>query len=297
MKLSLGPLLYLWSREKIIDFYTQIADTPVDIIYLGEVICSKRRSMKLADWISLGRELSANGKQVVLSTLALMEAESELSTLRKIVNNNEFMVEANDMAAVQLLSGSSFIAGPHINCYNNMTMSLLNKSGAIRWVMPVELSREALVELQSARPEKMETEVFAFGRLPLSFSARCFTARANGKTKDECAFICGEFEDGLTIHTQEEKPFLTLNGIQMQSASTCNLIGAVNECQALGVDVLRISPQTQGMETIINSYHRVLNEKLSVNEAEKIISDFFSVEPCNGYWYNQPGMEWTKTPV
>lgn len=295
MKLSLGPLLYLWPRDQVIEYYTRIADTSIDIIYLGETICSKRRMMKTTDWIALARELSATGKQVVLSTLALLEAESELSTLRKIVSNNEFMVETNDMAAVQLLTGTPFVAGPHINCYNNNTMSLLNKTGATRWVMPVELSRDVLVELQSARPAGMETEIFAFGRLPLSFSARCFTARANDKLKDDCQFICGDFPQGLTIYTQEEKPFLTLNGIQVQSASTCNLIGAVNECKALGVDILRLSPQPHRMETIIETYRQVINNELTPDEGEKIIAGFLSVEPCNGYWHNQPGMEWAAS--
>ena len=295
MKLSLGPLLYLWSRDKIIDYYMQMADTSVDIIYLGETVCSKRRTMKLTDWIALGRELSANGKQVILSTLALLEAESELSSLRKIVDNNEFMVEANDMAAVQLLTGSPFVAGPHINCYNNNTISLLNKTGAMRWVMPVELSRDVLVELQAARPEGMETELFSFGRLPLSFSARCFTSRAHEKPKDDCQLICGDYPEGLVIHTQEEKPFLTLNGIQMQSASTCNLIGAINECKALSVDVLRLSPQTHGMEIIIEAYRKVINAEITSAEGEKIIDEHLMIKACNGYWHNQPGMDWNKT--
>ncbi len=38
MRLSLGPLLYLWPREQVIDFYKQVAEWPVDIVYLGEVV-------------------------------------------------------------------------------------------------------------------------------------------------------------------------------------------------------------------------------------------------------------------
>ena len=40
MKLSLGPVLYYWQRETLFDFYEQIADTAVDIVYLGEAVCS-----------------------------------------------------------------------------------------------------------------------------------------------------------------------------------------------------------------------------------------------------------------
>ena len=42
-QLTLGPLLYHWSPERRRDFYFKIADeAPVDCVYLGEVICSKR---------------------------------------------------------------------------------------------------------------------------------------------------------------------------------------------------------------------------------------------------------------
>ena len=42
-KLTLGPALFNWSPEKWRDFYFQIADeAPVDVVYVGEVVCSKR---------------------------------------------------------------------------------------------------------------------------------------------------------------------------------------------------------------------------------------------------------------
>src|SRR5690554_3987472 len=84
MKLSLGPLQYLWSRQQVFDFYDQMISQPVDVVYLGETVCSKRRELKTSDWIELAGALAAKGKEVVLSTLALIEAESELKTLRKI---------------------------------------------------------------------------------------------------------------------------------------------------------------------------------------------------------------------
>ena len=35
MKLALGPVLYYWDRDTLLNFYDQMADAPVDIIYLG----------------------------------------------------------------------------------------------------------------------------------------------------------------------------------------------------------------------------------------------------------------------
>ncbi|MEW8384192.1 MAG: U32 family peptidase, partial [Candidatus Thiodiazotropha taylori] len=84
-KLSLGPILFYWQKEEIYQFYEQAAEMPVDIIYLGETVCSKRRSLKTQDWIDIAVKLSEQSdKQIVLSTLALLEAESELKTLRRI---------------------------------------------------------------------------------------------------------------------------------------------------------------------------------------------------------------------
>src|SRR5687768_4574790 len=78
MKLSLGPLQYFWPRERTYAFYREVPDWPIDIVYLGETVCSKRRELRTRDWIALARELADAGKEVVLSSLALVEAESEL---------------------------------------------------------------------------------------------------------------------------------------------------------------------------------------------------------------------------
>src|SRR3546814_5039709 len=94
----------------------------------------------------------------------------------------------------------------------------------------------------------METEVFAYGRMPLAFSARCFTARHRNIPKDNCQYVCMDHPDGLLLQTRESQPFLVLNGIQTQSALVYNLINELQEMRDLGVDVLRISPQSQRSE-------------------------------------------------
>jgi len=156
MKLALGPILYFWSREQVEAFYHQVTDWPVDIVYLGEVVCSKRRALRLDDWLAIGHRLREAGKEVVLSTLVLLEAESELGLLRRITRNNEFMVEANDMAAVQQCKGTAYVAGPHLNIYNPASLALHHGLGAQRWVMPVELSQQTLREMQRDKPDQMQ---------------------------------------------------------------------------------------------------------------------------------------------
>ena len=38
-------------------FYADMAEQPLDVIYLSETVCSKRRSLSLNDWLGLAREI------------------------------------------------------------------------------------------------------------------------------------------------------------------------------------------------------------------------------------------------
>lgn len=293
MKLALGPLLYFWSRDDVLAFYRQARDWPVDVVYLGEVVCSKRRGVRLEDWLAIADELALAGKEVVLSTLALVEAESELLTLRRIIDNGRFTVETNDMGAVRLAAGKiPFVAGPHLNAYNCETLGLFRDLGARRWVMPVELSRDTLAAIQACRPAGLETEVFAFGRMPLAFSARCFTARHYNLPKDDCQLRCADFSDGLVLNSQEGEQFLSMNGIQTQSATTCNLIAAIAEMKELEVDVLRLSPQSRHMEKVIRAFRGVIDDGLTPEQGLAALVGLSRGEPCNGYWYGNAGLAW-----
>jgi len=293
MKLSIGPVQYFWQRQQVLDFYQQVADCPASIVYLGEVICSKRRLVKPGDWLAIGRELRQSGKEVILSSLTLLEAASEVSSLKKLCKNNEFMVEANDVTAIQFLSraGISFVTGPSVNIYNHPTLRLLADKGMKRWVLPVELGLETLKDLQEYRPGGVETEVFALGRLPLAYSARCYTARSHNLPKDNCQFKCIEYPDGRVLKTQENQAFLVLNGTQTQSALTHEGLAQLAELDALGVDVLRISPQHQGTFRIIELF----SEALHGADLKLLLPELHSLLPlgaCNGYLLKQAGMEY-----
>lgn len=295
MKLALGPLLYYWSREQVLAFYEEVEKMPVDIVYLGETVCSRRHELRLNDWIGIAEKMMAAGKEAVLSTQVLMESEADLATMRRIVGNGTFRVEANDMGAARQLKDIGFIAGTHLNLYNASALELMAQLGAKRWVMPLEMGRTDLAEMQKMRPLGMETEVFSYGRMPLAFSARCFTARHRNLPKDDCRFSCIEHADGMSLKTKEDKQFLVLNGIQTQAARVTNLIAELAEIETLGVDVIRISPQSQHTGAVVAQYKDVLQAKATPTQALQQMATLMPDEPCNGFWYGQPGQDWVQS--
>lgn len=290
LKLTLGAIQYYWSRETIFKFYESIARTPVDIVYLGETVCSRRHELRLADWLEIADRLADAGKQPVLSTLVLIESGMDVTTMRRIIENGRYAVEANDMGAVHALNGMPFIAGPHLNIYNTPTLELFAALGATRWVMPLEMGRAGLAQILQDKPAGLETEVFAYGRMPLAFSARCFTARHRNLAKDNCEFSCLDYPDGLLLQTRENSDFLVLNGIQTQSAKVCNLVDQLAVMQAMGVDAVRISPQAQHNERIIEVFDQVRHGRMAPAAAMSALQEWMPDQPCNGYWNGEPGM-------
>ena len=287
MKLTMGPILFYWQRQAIMDFYADMAEQPLDVIYLGETVCSKRRALSLDDWIGLARDVrEASDAEVVLSGLTLIEAASELGSLRRLCENGEIRVEANDMAAVQFLSsqGVDFVGGPALNVYNAFTLNELVSRGMGRWVPPVECSAELLAALMQQATEHdialPEIEVFAWGHLPLAYSARCFTARAENLPKDDCGFICQNYPDGIPMTTQEGQVLFTLNGIQTMSGGISNLLAEYPRMQSMGIDALRLSPRSENMGEIVQLFDQVRRGGPPP----------LALDGCNGYWHGQPGM-------
>ena len=289
MNLSLGPLLYYWSRDDVLAFYEEAQAWPVARVYLGESVCSRRHLLRLPDWLALAEQLAAAGKEVVLSTQTLIESESDLKTLRRMVADGRFGIEANEWGAVRLLSeaGMPFVAGPTLNVYNPETLDVLAGLGAQRWLPPVEMSRATLAALLDQAPAGMETEVFAYGRLPLAYSARCFTARHYNLPKDDCQFRCLDHPDGLALATREGEPFLTLNGIQTQSAGVYSLIGELPALRELGTASLRLSPQSRHMGRVVEAFRAALAGEAAADTLTRLMPG----PAVDGYWHGRAGLE------
>jgi collagenase-like PrtC family protease len=290
MKFSLGPSQFFWTKAEVEAYYHQAKGSEADIIYLGETVCSKRRELRAKDWLGLAKDLAGNvDKEIVLSTMTLLESPSEIQTMRKLCDNGELLIEANDLSAVQIMHEFKmpFVAGPAINCYNLATLKVLMKQGMSRWVMPVELSGDWLKTLlQQAADEnirsKFECEVFAWGYMPLAYSARCFTARSENKSKDDCKYCCIKYPLGRKMNSREGERVFVLNGIQTMSGYQYNLINEVPDMADIGVDIVRISADS------IEAFNKVSAYKKQLIKAQNYPLN--GTEECNGYWHKIAGM-------
>ncbi|TAN55609.1 MAG: U32 family peptidase [Betaproteobacteria bacterium] len=284
MRLALGPVLYYWPRTAVMEFYAGIAESAADIVYLGEVVCSRRHEMSFDDWLEVAALLAGHGKEVVFSTQPVTESEGDLKLVRRAVANGSYRVEANDMGAVRMLAGvEGWVAGPHLNLYNPQSLALITALGATRWVAPIEVTRDIAQGVLAARPAGVEAEVFAHGRLPLAFSARCFTARRYNLQKESCAYRCLEHPDGLPLKTREGEPFLVLNGVQTQSAKVYSLARDIDELRATGIDILRVSPQSSGTVEVLKAL------RAACDGAPAAVLE--EADSCDGFWHGRPGLE------
>ncbi len=137
-KLTLGPLYFHWPPEKRRDFYFCIADeADIDVVYLGEAVCSKREPFFEPYRQKVMERLKKAGKQVVISSLALITTEREIAAVKKLAKAGT-LIEANDVAALKVLAGKPFVVGPFINVLNEGARDYLAGQGAKRVVFAVE---------------------------------------------------------------------------------------------------------------------------------------------------------------
>ncbi|NQV58296.1 MAG: U32 family peptidase [Alphaproteobacteria bacterium] len=293
--LTLGPVLFHWEAARWRDFYFRIADeAPIDTVYLGEVVCAKRRPFILPYLREVCARLERAGKKVVYSTLALIMTEQEMDEIRQAIADPDATFEANDISTAALLSGRRHVIGPFINAYNEDTIAYLAARGAFRVSLPAELPLAALQALGSAKIAKtVDFEVQVFGRLPLAISARCYHARAHDLHKDGCQFVCAGDLDGLTIETLDNEPFLAINGTQTLSDTYCSLLAELPALRAAGMDSFRLWPHSCDMVAVAALFHEALGNALAPEAVTERLRQIVGEVPlANGYLYGQEGRLW-----
>lgn len=294
-QLSLGPILFHWPSETKRDFYFRIADeAPVDRVYVGEVICSKRAPLFDPYYPEVIDRLQHAGKTVVFSTLAEIMTNREREMTRDIATANDLSVEANDAASLYHLRGKPHSVGPFFNCFNEETMAYLAGLGATHFTAPFEASGETIAALGKAAGELgTGLEVQVYGRTGLALSARCYHARAHDRVKDNCQYVCETDPDGMKLETLDGQSFLAINGIQTLSWGCVNLVNELGELSAAGVQTFRLSPHSHDMVETIGAFRDVLDGAIECAEALARIEAVGSPLPfCNGFYHHTAGHRW-----
>ena len=296
-EVTLGPVTFNWAPESWRDFYFRIADeAPVTTAYLGEVICFKRAPLFEPYLEAVAARLQSAGKTVVFSTLAEVMSKQDRKLVDDVCAGQTAAVEANDASALLQLRGRPHHIGPFINVYNERTVAVLARGGACNVCLPPEMPATAIRALGAEAANLGVTlEVQVFGRLPLALSARCYHARAHGRTKDSCKFICENDPDGMQLRTLEDKPFLAVNGVQTLSHDYLNLIGELPDLQAMGVTRFRLSPHSCDMVEVATIFRAVLDRRIDAPDtAARLDALKLNAPFSNGFYYGKPGHSWNR---
>ncbi len=296
-EITLGPVLFNWQPERWRDFYFRIADeAPVSTVTLGEAICSKRAPLFNEHFEAVAERLEAAGKTVVLSTLAEVFLPVDRKLIKDITSQDKRMVEVNDASALYHLGKRPHAIGPFMNVYNERTVAVLARGGAKNFCLPVEMPARAIRALTDAtRNLGVTFEVMVFGRMPLALSARCYHARAHGRTRDSCRYVCADDPDGMTLKTLEGQPFLAVNGIQTLSYECLSLAGEMAALLAMGVSRFRLSPQTCDMVAVASVYRNLLDHHIAAGEAAAMLDEMALTMPfANGFYHRLPGHRWVE---
>ena len=293
-KLVLGPVLFHWPAETLRDFYFRIADeSDYDTVCVGEVVCSKRMPFFEDELPEVIARLGRAGKEVLLSSLCLVNDEREMAAMRKLVEMAPGLVEVNDVGLLRDLRDRPHAIGPFVNIYNEDSLAFLVAQGAVRACLNPELPGALMGDL--ARLSTIPLEAMVFGKMPLAISARCFHARAEDRTRDGCQFACSMDPDGRPIRTLEDMPFLTMNGLQTLSFTCGNLLHELASMQAAGINRFRLSPQTGDMVATGALFRDVLEKRLEPAAASQRLALLYpDLQFANGFYHAVPGHQFVE---
>jgi collagenase-like PrtC family protease len=181
--------------------------------------------------------------------------------------------------------------GPLVNVYNEATLAFLARQGARRFCFPPEIPFASVEALTAAAVAcGAEIELWAYGRIPLAISGRCYHAWVHCLSKDSCQFVCAQDADGLTGRTIDGADFLAIKGVQTLSHKYCNLIGDPDLLAKAGVSSLRLSPHSGDFIAVTQVFADVASGALSRSEGlARLRQAAPDVEFSNGFLFGDCG--------
>jgi collagenase-like PrtC family protease len=288
MDLTVGPNAFFWSAEAVRAFYASLATAPVARVVIGEWVCSKRLPFWQDEIPSAVAALQAAGKEVAISSLALITLIRERKQTAELMEMG-LPVEVNDLSALRHMpEGSRFWVGPMVNVYNEGTLEWLARRGAVRVCLPPELPLASVAVLARAGAEAgVAVEVWGHGRAPLAISGRCYHARLHDRAKDSCQFVCEEDPDGRDVDTLDGQPFLTVNGVQTLGRAVTTVAGQLPALHRAGVGSLRLSPHVGDFAGVAAAYAAALDGGTGL--AQRLTTLMPRATFCDGFLAGQPG--------
>ena len=292
MDLTVGPIAFFWSADMVREFYRRLADAPVARVVIGEWVCSKRLPFWQDAIPDAILALQEAGKEVALSTLALVTLQRERRQTADLLDLG-LPVEVNDLSALpHIPEGTPFQVGPMVNVYNEGTLQWLARRGATRICLPPELPLASVAALAGAAAAAgVAIEVWGHGRAPLAISGRCYHARLHGHAKDNCQFVCGDDPDGRDVDTLEGQRFLTVNGVQTLGRTVTTAARQIDALRAAGVRSVRLPPHIGDFTGVAAAW----NAALTTPEAGGLLPELERLLPnaifSDGFLAGHAGIE------
>lgn len=288
MDLTIGPNAFFWPAETVQTFYQGLAATKAARVVIGEWVCSKRLPFWQDSIPEAVHHLQASGKEVALTTLALITLKRERRQTADLLGT-DLPVEVNDLSALNFIpEGTPFWVGPMVNVYNEGTLAWLAKRGATRVCLPPELPlRSVAILARAGAGLGVAVEVWGHGRAPLAISGRCYHARLHDRAKDSCQFVCGIDLDGRDVDTLDGRAFLTVNGVQTLGRSVTTVARQIAALREAGLASLRLSPHVGDFAGVVGCYAEALaGPHDPLPELQRLMP---GASFCDGFMAGQPG--------
>jgi collagenase-like PrtC family protease len=95
----------------------------------------------------------------------------------------------------------------------------------------------------------------------------------------------------MLLSTIDGEPLLALNGIQTQSARPYSLAPVLDHVAALGLDVVRISPQARYTWDVVREFRSCLDGTVAPAAAGTRVDAVACAETTAGYWHGHAGRD------